>query len=275
MNTHTITSGITGHINPLTHVGPTGTALPVMSHPDYRQMTDAIIKTTNGVGTVGKGAFNQHGGYGYVSIDRFYETVAKIAAEHGLTWVVREVSAEILPSMGKSGAIRFTYEVDLRHSSGAVERGYSRLTILHPVQGAQTAGSALSYADKCFMRQCFKTATGEKDIDADATDNKALDTPKQEVKKAPPPDTPVTPTHTEQPAQNDNALPGEEDTEGWRLLEDCLRLAIESARTQDELKQAWSDNLPGLEHAKAHDETMHKRIVAQFTSKKKELKKNG
>jgi hypothetical protein len=52
------------------------------------------------------------------------------------------------------------------HGTGEVVPVYDRISIFHPLQGAQTSGSAASYAEKLFMRKAFKVVTGEKDADA-------------------------------------------------------------------------------------------------------------
>ena len=41
----------------------------------------------------------------------------------------------------------------------------AEMSILHPLQGAQTTGSAASYAEKIFLRTLFKIVTGEPDAD--------------------------------------------------------------------------------------------------------------
>ena len=129
----------------------------------------AIIETRTKVGNLGKAAFNPHGRYKYVSIDTYYEKVAAAAAANGLAWVANETKFDLLPDVGKTGIIRATYAVTLMHSSGDYLPNFSTITIVHPIQGAQTVGSAMSYLDKVFMRQLFSVATGEAGADADET----------------------------------------------------------------------------------------------------------
>lgn len=229
----------------------------------------AIIATTRAIGTLGKAAVNQHGGYSYVSIDRFYESVARIAADNGLGWTLREVEFHLMPQIGKTGAIRVCYEVDLLHESGWRIPAFSQISIIHPIQGAQTVGSAMSYADKIFMRQTFKIVTGEKDIDADETDNRALDlgptnpAPKVSVDIDPP-----------APANGNAvpkiAVPGEEAN--WDAVEEIFKNFIPNCHTTDGLKEFWSENIKAIEALKEGHPKMHKRVVELFTNRKNELK---
>jgi hypothetical protein len=136
------------------------------------------------------------------------------------------------------------------------------LSILHPIQGAQTIGSAMSYVDKVFMRQTFAVATGEKDIDADATNPGAfdLDPPKPAPK-------PVAKA-VEKPID----LPGEEGD--WNMLEQIFIQFIPTAKTYDELKEFWNtdSNTNALNHLKAGSPDQYARVVEAFKSRAKELK---
>jgi len=120
----------------------------------------AIVSVRDQVGQLGKSALNPHGRYKYVSIDAYYEQVGSVAAKHGLAWVAREVDFKLLPDVGKTGIIQATYSIMLMHLSGDVVPDFTRITIVHPLQGAQTVRSAMSYLDKVFMRQLFAIATG-------------------------------------------------------------------------------------------------------------------
>ena len=101
---------------------------------------------------------NKFAKFKYVPIDAYYNAIPKIALKHGLFWRCREqeVTAE-----GKT--IFFKFSFDLLHKSGSGVENFDTVTIHHPAQGPQTAGSARSYAEKLFMRTVFKVVTGEKD----------------------------------------------------------------------------------------------------------------
>ena len=222
----------------------------------------AVIKTRQDVGTLGKGTLNPHGNYKYVSIDRYYETVADAASKNGLMWIVREEDITLNASMGKTGVLQACYRIDIYHSSGEMIEGFSTISILHPIQGAQTVGSAMSYVDKVFMRQAFAVATGEKDIDADATNPGAfdLDPPKPAPK-------PVV-----KPAEKPIELPGEEGD--WNMLEQIFIQFIPTAKTYDELKEFWNadTNTNALNHLKTGSPDQYARVVEAFKGRAKELK---
>lgn len=233
------------------------------------EIVKAILSTAKAVGTLGKAAVNPHGGYNYVSIDKFYESVARIANDNGLNWVLRETQFEVLSSIGKTGAIRVNYAVDLMHEAGEMQRDFSQVSIIHPIQGAQTVGSSMSYADKVVMRQLFKVPTGEKDIDADETDNRALDL--GPTKPAPKVSVDIDPPA---PA-NGNAIPkiavpGEEAN--WDAVEEIFKNFIPNCHTTDGLKEFWSENIKAIEALKEGHPKMHKRVVELFTNRKNELK---
>lgn len=235
------------------------------------EVAKAIIATTRKVGTLGKAAVNPHGGYNYVSIDKFYETVARAANENGLNWTLREVQFEVMPGIGKTGAVRISYEVDLLHESGWKIPAFSQVSVIHPIQGAQTVGSAMSYADKIFMRQTFKVATGEKDIDADETDNRALDL--GPATKPAPKSRPVS-VDIDPPTPANDApkieVPGEEGN--WDAVEEIFKNFIPSCHTTDQLKDFWGENLKAIEALKENAPDMHRRVVDLFTARKNQLK---
>jgi hypothetical protein len=215
----------------------------------------AIIETRTKVGNLGKAAFNPHGRYKYVSIDTYYEKVAAAAAANGLAWVANETKFDLLPDVGKTGIIRATYAVTLMHSSGDYLPNFSSITIVHPIQGAQTVGSAMSYLDKVFMRQLFSVATGEAGADADETDPADVMLGEKTPKEAPAP-----------------KGPGEEDL---KQLEDVFVTFVPTAETENDLKQFWSDNIKGLDLLKIHAPEKHKRIIAAFSERKAQIKKEN
>jgi hypothetical protein len=215
----------------------------------------AIIETRTKVGNLGKAAFNPHGRYKYVSIDTYYEKVAAAAAANGLAWVANEIKFDLLPDVGKTGIIRATYAVTLMHSSGDYLPNFSIITIVHPIQGAQTVGSAMSYLDKVFMRQLFSVATGEAGADADETNPEDLMLGEKAPKETPAP-----------------KGPGEEDL---KQLEDVFVTFVPTAETENDLKQFWSDNIKGLDLLKIHAPEKHKRIIAAFSERKAQIKKEN
>jgi len=214
----------------------------------------AIVTTREQVGSLGKSAMNPHGRYKYVSIDTYYEKVATAAAKNGLSWVASEVSFEVMADVGKTGIIKATYDMALMHEKGDYIPSFSRLTIIHPIQGAQTVGSAMSYLDKVFMRQLFSVATGEKDSDADETNPADImgigtDTPKKDA---------APKVNTEQ-------------------AEAIFMEFVPTCETEEQLREFWSENVQARNVLKEHNSDALKRVTAAFTKRKVELtnKDNG
>lgn len=142
--------------------------------PIPAKLAALIIKVAGEVPALRKEDENLHQKYSYVSIDGYYETVATIATEAGLFWSIREhsspklvvVEGEKNGNVTRTPVFLFTYVFDVFSAAGESVPGYDIVCVPHPWQGAQTSGSARSYADKLFMRTMFKVVTGEADADA-------------------------------------------------------------------------------------------------------------
>ena len=147
-----------------------------------KEIAEALFATAKAVADnpLLKDMQNEFAKFAYVPIDSYYAAIPPLALKNGLFWRCREMEVG-----GEGKTFRFQYSFDLIHEGGATVEGYDIVTIYHPAQGAQSSGSARSYADKLFMRTAFKCVTGEKDSeffnrepeadfdvgDADATDN--------------------------------------------------------------------------------------------------------
>ncbi len=223
----------------------------------------AIIATREQVGSLGKSAMNPHGRYKYVSIDSYYEKVSSVAAKNGLAWIASESAFQVMADVGKTGIIKVTYDVALMHSSGDYIPKFTSLTILHPIQGAQTVGSAMSYLDKVVMRQLFSVATGEKDSDADETNPDDLaDLGKKVAPKK----------------QDDGLLLDDEPPARPLNTEHAEAIFMEfvpTCQNEDELRQFWADNYQARNILKDHDPEALKRVTAAFAARKNEIKKEA
>jgi hypothetical protein len=147
-----------------------------------KEIAEALFATAKAVSAnpLVKDMSNEFAKFKYVPIDSYYAAIPPLALKNGLFWRCRETEVG-----GEGKTFKFQYAFDLIHEGGATVEGYDIVTIYHPAQGAQSSGSARSYADKLFMRTAFKCVTGEKDSeffnrepeadfdigDADATDN--------------------------------------------------------------------------------------------------------
>lgn len=130
------------------------------------KMAKAILAAQNDMPSLRKGDENKYGGYAYVSIDDYLSEIPKVAAVHGLFWITRETRFEVIGEKGNH--VAYTFALDLMFEDGTCLPEYTTITVVHPIQGAQTAGSALAYGEKMMTRFVFKVVTGEQD--ADATD---------------------------------------------------------------------------------------------------------
>lgn len=223
----------------------------------------AIVKTRKDIGTLGKAAVNPHGNYKYVSIDKYYEVVASAAAKNGLFWTISEIKSNLNPNFGKGGFMESTYTVTMYHESGAVVYEFSRIPMIHPIQGAQTVGSALSYVDKVFMRQIFAVSTGEEDADATNPDDIKLTKPDAFAidNAAKPPENPV-------PAPKKSDFSKDDLVEIERVLIE----AADMAETVDHLTKHWKDNSKNLEILKADNREAFVRVFDFYANRKKQLK---
>jgi hypothetical protein len=136
---------------------------PVSVKPVMRkkEIIAAILKTQCDILPLDKNEKNEYKDYFYASIDQYYLLVATKARENGLTWVMSETEAIVGHEYTKH-----VYAVELQYKDGTTYPNYAQISVLHPLMGAQGAGSAMSYAEKIFMRMVFKVPTGEGDADA-------------------------------------------------------------------------------------------------------------
>jgi hypothetical protein len=150
----------------------------------------AIAAAIGEVRKVGKTDRNKFDGYDFASIDKFLEMVNPICATHGLFPFITQQAVEFYENTnskgGKSVWARFTFQISLHHSSGG-QFGPAVMMVAVPMTGAQSSGSAQSYALKQFFRGVFMIPTGDKD-DADLNPNEAH-------QKAPPATKPAAPQY--------------------------------------------------------------------------------
>jgi hypothetical protein len=188
-----------------------------------KEIAEALFATAKAVAAnpLLKDMQNEFAKFKYVPIDSYYAAIPPLALKHGLFWRCKEIEVG-----GEGKTFKFQYSFDLIHEGGATVEGYDIVTIYHPAQGAQSSGSARSYADKLFMRTAFKCVTGEKDSeyfnrepeedfdlgDADALDNTNEEANAKQLEDATKIEQPKPIAAT--PAKNDEAKPM--TVEEWR-----------------------------------------------------------
>jgi hypothetical protein len=146
-------------------IKPSLSAMP----PEIAKGVVAVMKKIKMLGVDDK---NQHGGYNYVSVDKFFDHVGRLMAEADIFDLIDEVSTvsekkEAVDSYGKakvSAWLTCTYDIFLFHASGA-QFGPIRRTVQVQASGPQSYGSGMSFVEKYFLRGLFKIPTGEKDAD--------------------------------------------------------------------------------------------------------------
>jgi hypothetical protein len=147
----------------------------------------AIASAIGEVRKIGKTDRNKFDGYDFASIDKFLEMVNPICATHRLFPFITQEGVEFYENTnskgGKSVWARFTFRISLFHASGG-EFGPALMMVAVPMTGAQSSGSAQSYALKQFFRGVFMIPTGDKD-DADLNPNEAHTTAPQRQPQGP------------------------------------------------------------------------------------------
>jgi hypothetical protein len=202
-----------------------------------------------------KGERNEGAGFNFVGIDTFYEQIASLALDKGLTWVTVEDGIELVPTTTGEILVCQKFHADLLDTEdGTVAENFFCLTIPAPFSDAQTAGISLSYFDKALMRSLFKVVTGEKDADhmvrkrtskpskaetakANAEDPlpeldeepKAEEPKPEKVKKASKAKVEVTP-----PWEGDEA---EDKSAEWKAIGDALMAKLNKCKTAADLEQ--------------------------------------
>jgi len=132
----------------------------------------AIIAVKMQVRQLGSDEKNEHGGYRYVSVDKFYERIGPLMAAAGLALLIDETETDVRVSetTDRQGNLRRTpwlfanYTLAFMHEDGSVSQSMRR-SLAMPITGPQSYGAAQSYVEKQFLRQIFKIPTGEKDAD--------------------------------------------------------------------------------------------------------------
>jgi|TARA_R110000803_G_scaffold93438_3_gene160943 hypothetical protein len=126
-------------------------------------IANALFEVQSKIGTLGYDSANSHQKYKYVSIDKYYEKMRPILSEAGIMIIPDETHSEL---SADRKVFKATYQFTILHKDGAVWDYPIRRTVALQFMGAQSCGSALSYAEKIAMRTIFKINSGEKD-DAD------------------------------------------------------------------------------------------------------------
>lgn len=203
----------------------------------------AVIQVMTSLGVLGKDNKNTFDKYNYASIDDFLKFVRGHCAEAGLFIIPDEAEepklVDVTKKDGKPMAVWWSrFAFTLVHSSG-VSYGPIHKTVMVQANGAQSAGSAQSYALKQLERGLFQIPTGDAD-----------DPDKEKVEMS--------------------ASKGDSETELQRVAGRIRRRLI-TANDLDELGLAWSDNAVDIDHIKRVSETAFEFLTKEYQRKKGEL----
>ncbi len=122
----------------------------------------AINAAMGQIQKLAKGDRNQHGNYSFASVDAFLDMCRPICAEHGLHPQVDSVGTETFGAGNGKLWAKFSYRLAMGHTSGEKTDAVG-MDVMLPLTGAQTSGSAQSYAVKQFLRGLLMISTGDKD----------------------------------------------------------------------------------------------------------------
>ena len=152
----------------------------------------AITKAMGAIKPVAKDSRNTEQKYDFASIDNFLALVNPICADAGLIFHMEEIAIEALERQGKynlTSWLSFKFAITVMHVSGqSLPPVFRTVEVIRT--GAQSAGSAQSYALKQFLRSLFLIPTGDND-DADFAEKG--DGPVVQQRQLPRDDRPATP----------------------------------------------------------------------------------
>jgi len=129
---------------------------------DQANINAAINAAMGQVQKLAKGDRNQHGNYSFASVDAFLDMCRPICADHGLYPQVDSVSTETFSAGNSKLWAKFSYKIGMGHVSGEKTDPVG-MDVMLPLTGAQTSGSAQSYAVKQYLRALLLISTGERD----------------------------------------------------------------------------------------------------------------
>lgn len=254
-----------------------------------KKLLAAILAATSEMPVLHKGNFNPHAKYNYVSIDDYYSKVVPIMLKYGLSMNLSETGPAFMLT---DKTMLFNFSITLSHADGGSI--VSTMSVPHNMQGAQTSGSAQSYAVKCFLRSTFGLVTGEFDADAFAPEEQtpvagALPTttspPPGEF--APPPgggDSGDIPRESREPVTKEEAativiqevdgLPVLQAPDGpgypWALAHDIFEDRLPYIHDNKKVTEFWRMNIAVMDAMKIAEPSMHASIKTMFENQRRQ-----
>ena len=127
---------------------------------DKNEVNAAISKCMTLITNLRKDSKNQHHNYSYASIEQFLKECRGQIADCGLHVHIDCHSVDQFTAAKGAMWANYFFKVSMRHSSGQ-QTDPAGIQITMPLSGAQTAGSAQSYAVKQYLRGVFMIATSD------------------------------------------------------------------------------------------------------------------
>ena len=190
--------------------------------------------------------------YEFASVDDFLAMTGPVCAKNGLVTLLDEVSVENFEKQGKYGVThwaRYTFAITTYHSSGeALPTVRRSVEVIR--NGAQSAGSAQSYALKQYQRALYQIPTGDKD---DPDHGTVTERQQQD-------DAPAQRKHTPETSTFDVAAAAAR-----------IKATLSKQPTVADLKDAWESTKEARREVHEHDPAMHDEIKAVLASRKADL----
>jgi hypothetical protein len=129
---------------------------------DQAKINAAINAAMGEIQKLPKNETNAHGGWSFAGIDDFLDLCRPICTAHGLHPQVDSVGTETFSAGNAKLWAKFSYKIGMGHVSGEKTDPVG-MDVMLPLTGAQTSGSAQSYAVKQYLRALLLISTGERD----------------------------------------------------------------------------------------------------------------
>jgi len=129
---------------------------------DQAKINAAINAAMGEIQKLPKNETNAHGGWSFAGIDDFLDLCRPICTAHGLHPQVDSVGTETFSAGNAKLWAKFSYKIGMGHVSGEKTNPVG-MDVMLPLTGAQTSGSAQSYAVKQYLRALLLISTGERD----------------------------------------------------------------------------------------------------------------
>ena len=256
----------------MNRIMPKGFTPPEPARPKMPpEIAKAIATVMGAVHAVSKDKENTQGGYKYASVDQFYEAIRAPMAAAGFFTIADEISVvtavretvDRYNNKKSSTWMTCVYHIWLHHESG-VEHGPYQREITVVASGPQASAAAESFVTKYFLRNLFKIATG--DMDVDAMPQEVLPARDERSPRDVNEDRPNDTTGQTRWSGKEGA-----NAETRRKLDaseyalSCIAELRKVTTTREDLAKWWADNLPTMQgYFSSKDDPLYVSIKEAF-----------